>query len=87
MFFPSIDCITLPPPSEDAAVMQNIVASEDQLSPHFTAAVPKVIDHIISKVKPNTGYTTGKKEDGTGASLLEEGIVLHGRVTEQSSEK
>jgi hypothetical protein len=60
MFFPSIDCITLPPPSDDAIIMRNIADSEDKLSPQFKAAVPRVIDHIFSKVKPKTGYTTGR---------------------------
>jgi hypothetical protein len=60
MFFPSIDCITLPPPSEDAAIMQNIEKNEEKLSPKFKAAVPRVTDHIFSKVKPKTGYTTGR---------------------------
>jgi hypothetical protein len=60
MFFPSIDCITLPPPSDDAIIMRNIADSEDKLSPQFKAAVPRVIDHIFSNVKPKTGYTTGR---------------------------
>ena len=52
--------MTLPPPSEDATIMQNIVESEEKLSPKFKAAVPHAIDHIFSKVKPKTGYTTGR---------------------------
>ncbi|CAB4020781.1 guanylate-binding 1-like, partial [Paramuricea clavata] len=67
MFFPSIDCITLPPPSDDAIIMRNIADSEDKLSPQFKAAVPRVIDHIFSKVKPKNGYTTDSRV--TGAQL------------------
>lgn len=63
MFFPSIDCITLPPPSEDAEIMRNIEKSEDKLSQKFKAAVPGVIDHIFNKVKPKAGYSAGKRED------------------------
>lgn len=60
IFFPSIDCITLPPPTDDATIMQNIVTSEEKLSPKFKEAVSLVIDHIFSKVKPKSGYTTGR---------------------------
>lgn len=59
-FFPSIDCITLPPPSDDAVIMQNITVNEDKLSPQFKTTTERVIQHIFTNVKPKTGYAKGR---------------------------
>ncbi|XP_028409815.1 guanylate-binding protein 6-like [Dendronephthya gigantea] len=75
MFFPSIDCIALPPPSENAEIMRNIEQNEDKLSPKFKAAVPGVTNHIFSKIKPKTGYSTDSRVTGAQLACMLETYV------------
>ncbi|XP_078592726.1 guanylate-binding protein 1-like [Branchiostoma floridae x Branchiostoma japonicum] len=72
-FFPSLDCRTLPPPSSDTTVMQNIETSHDKLDPEFNQAMEDLVKDILSSVKPKQGFGQGKTV--TGRQLA--GLVQH----------
>ena len=57
-FFPSIECRTIPPPSDDPAVLQRIEENEHQLSPRFKDTVEKVIELLKANIKVKTGLTS-----------------------------
>ena len=57
-FFPSIECQTIPPPSDNPAVLQHIEENEHRLSPHFIDAVEKVIELLKANIKVKKGLTS-----------------------------
>ena len=59
-FFPSIDCVTLPVPSEDAEVMRRVESRESELSTKFNEGIRAVVSHILARLRPKPGYKTGK---------------------------
>ena len=62
--FPTIECMTIQPPSADPEVMQDIVAKQDCLEPRFNEQVEHLIDYLLQKVRAKNGFVEGKLVDG-----------------------
>ncbi|KAI8478848.1 Enolase-phosphatase E1 [Branchiostoma belcheri] len=69
-FFPALDCRTLPPPSSDKHVMQNIETNQDRLDPEFNQGMDDLVKHILSTVKPKQGFGQGKTVTGRQLAAL-----------------
>lgn len=70
MFFPSIDCVTLPVPSDDPAIMRHVESSEKKLSPKFNEGVKAVVAHILERVRPKAGYKTDTHVTGSQLACM-----------------
>ena len=55
-YFPTIDCKTLPIPSADTDVMQNIAEREDELSPEFVKCMQEVVEYVTLAAKVKKGF-------------------------------
>ena len=62
--FPTIECMTLPPPSADPSVMQDIVAKQDLLTPQFNKQLNELVGYVLQHVQPKKGLAQGKVVDG-----------------------
>ena len=62
--FPTIECMTLPPPSADPSVMQDIVAKQDLLSPQFNKQLDELVEYVLQHIQPKKGFAQGKVVDG-----------------------
>ena len=62
--FPTIECMTIQPPSADPEVMQDIVAKQDCLEPRFNEQVEHLIKYLLQKVRVMNGFVEGKLADG-----------------------
>ena len=62
--FPSVQCVTLPPPSVNAAVMENISSCEQDLNPDFNKGVEAFVHNLCDHVKAKSGYEIGKQVTG-----------------------
>ena len=62
--FPTIECMTLPPPSADPSVMQDIVTKQDLLSLQFNKQLNELVGYVLRHVQPKKGYAQGKVVDG-----------------------
>ena len=54
--FPSIDCQTIPPPSDDPYILQNIEDHEGSLSEAFNTSITCVIEHILKNITIKKGF-------------------------------
>ena len=63
-FFPTVDCMTVQPPSANPEVMQDIVSRQDSLEPRFNEQVELVISHVLQHVQAKIGFVEGKLVDG-----------------------
>ena len=50
--FSTLECATLPIPSNNRHVIRNIVDQQDKLKPAFNKAVDELIEHILLLVRP-----------------------------------
>ena len=64
-YFPTIDCKTLPIPSADKAVMQNITEQEDELSPDFVKCMQEVVKSVTLAAKVKKGFNGITKVSGS----------------------
>ena len=62
--FPTVECMTVQPPSADPEVMQDIASRQDSLEPRFNEQVELVISHILQHVQAKIGFVEGKLVDG-----------------------
>lgn len=62
--FPTVECMTIQPPSADPKVMQDIVAKQDCLEPRFNEQVERLIQYLLQNVKAKNGFAGGKQVDG-----------------------
>ena len=62
--FPTIECMTIHPPSVDPAVMQDIVALQDYLDPRFNKQVEHLVQYLLQKVRAKNGFVEGRLFDG-----------------------
>ena len=62
--FPTIECMTIQPPSANPKVMQDIVTKQDCLEPEFNEKVEHLVEYLLQKVKAKNGFVEGKLVDG-----------------------
>ena len=51
-FFPTIECKTLPPPSDSTDVLRNIALRQESLNPVFNEQVEELIPHLLQRLRP-----------------------------------
>ena len=71
-YFPSVECMTLPPPSSDAEVMRDIVNNEQHLSKQFNKGVADVVAFVCQRVKAKHAFKAGCSVDGPTLAALTE---------------
>ena len=64
-YFPSIDCIKLPPPSADKEVMHNIAEREDDLSPEFLTSMAAAVEHVLQAAQVKRGFNGNTVVNGS----------------------
>ena len=64
VFFPTVDCKILPPPSADRDVMRAIEANEHKLEPAFRQGVAELVDYLFANVSVKRGFQKSSKVDG-----------------------
>ena len=74
-YFPTVECLALPPPSSDENITQNISENEAKLSQAFTARLQETIRYVLENVTTKKGFATGAKVDGTTLVLLAEQYI------------
>lgn len=62
--FPTIECMTIQPPSADPEVMQDIVAKKHCLEPRFNEQIDGLIKYLLQHVRAKNGFVEGKLVDG-----------------------
>lgn len=62
--FPSLHCLTIPPPSSDEDVLSNIIFSRDKLTTAFNDNLASAIQFIMSNVRGKQGHNSSVKVDG-----------------------
>ena len=63
-FFPTIDCITLPPPSTDTDVMKQIYENTDKLNPEFNKQINDLVEHLKQNVLTKKIFESGEAVTG-----------------------
>ena len=63
-FFPTVECMTLPPPHADPSRMRDIVSNEHLLEKGFNDKVHSLVQYLLQKVQPKRGYSKGMFVDG-----------------------
>ena len=63
-FFPTVECMTLPPPHSDPSVMCDIVSNEHRLEKGFNNKFQTLVQHLLQKVQPKRGYLKGMLVNG-----------------------
>ena len=63
-FFPTVECMTLPPPHADPSRMRDIASNEHLLEKRFNDKVHTLIQYLLQKVQPKKGYIKGMCVDG-----------------------
>ena len=63
-FFPSVNCVTLPPLSVDTNVMRNIEESIDKLNPNFNKEIDDLTIFLKGKVSTKKVFQTGESVHG-----------------------
>ena len=62
--FPTIECITVKPPSADPEVMQDIVAKQHCLERRFNEQIDSLIKYLLQHVRAKNGFVEGNLVDG-----------------------
>ena len=73
--FPTIECMTIQPPSANPEVMQNIVANQDYLEPRFNEQICCLIEYLLQHVRPKNGFVEGKLVDGPLLAAMATGFL------------
>ena len=73
--FPSIDCQTIPPPSDDPYILQNIEDNESCLSEAFNTSITCVIEHILTNITIKKGFQSSQIVTGEMLAELMDRIV------------
>ena len=63
-FFPTVECMTLPPPHSDPSMIRDIVNNEHLLEKGFNDKVHTLVEYLLQKVQPKRGYLKGMCVDG-----------------------
>ena len=69
-FFPSLDCFTLPIPSADPEVMQDISSRHEELIPKFKAKVNELISYLKSNIQIKRGFFSSDPVDGKTLAVM-----------------
>ena len=72
VFFPSIECRTLPPPSTSSVVMQDIGNKCSELNPEFNLGVEELLKYLEKVIKIKKGFEGGQVNGPILASLVNE---------------
>ena len=74
--FPSFECRTLPPPSTDATVMENVSTSMEKLDKLFNQGVNQLIACVKQEIKPKQMFDApGTKCDGATFAVFVKGVI------------
>ena len=74
--FPSFECRTLPPPSTDATVMENVNTSMEKLDTLFNQGVNELIACVKQNIKPKQLFdATGTECDGPTFAVFVKGAT------------
>ena len=68
--FPSLHCLTLPPPSSDRKILSNIITNSDKLTTSFNSNLQYAIRYILDNIKRKQGYNSTKNFDGNLLACL-----------------
>ena len=63
-FFPTVECMTLPAPHSDPAVMRDIAKNEHLLEKGFNGKVSELVEYLLQNVQLKRGYMKGMHVDG-----------------------
>ena len=63
-FFPSVNCITLPPPSSNVDLMRKIEENVDKLDPNFNKQIDDLVAFLKEKVSMKKVFQTGEGVHG-----------------------
>ena len=74
-FFPSVNCVTLPPPSVDRDVMRNIEENIDKLNPNFNTQINNLAVFLKEKVSTKKVFQTGEGVNGPLFAYLTQEFV------------
>ena len=69
-FFPSLHCLTIPPPSSDGALLSDITRNCENLSPCFKESIDAALQYILSNIKVKMGYNSALKLNGSMLACL-----------------
>ena len=69
-FFPSLDCFTLPIPSVDPEVMQDISSRHEELNPKFKAKVNELISYLKSNIQIKRGFFSSDPIDSKTLAVM-----------------
>ena len=74
-FFPSVNCVTLPPPYIDINVMRNIEENIDKLNPNFNTQINNLAVFLKGKVSTKKVFQTGESVHGHLLAYLTQEFV------------
>ena len=74
-FFPTIDCITLPPPSTDEHVMKHVYENTDKLDPEFNKQIKDLVEHLKQKMLTKKVFDSGEAVTGPFFACLTQQFV------------
>ena len=74
-FFPSVNCVTLPPPSSDVHVMRNIEENISKLNPDFNKQIDDLAASLKEKVSVKKVFQTGEGIHGHLLACLTQEFV------------
>ena len=69
-FFPSLDCFTLPIPSADSQVMQDISSRHEELNPIFKAEINELISYLKSNIQIKRGFFSSDPIDSKTLAVM-----------------
>jgi len=72
--FPSLECFTLPPPSADNDILQNIETPTENLSPRFNRELNKLFEELLERITPKR-TPSGDTVDGVTLGELVKQLV------------
>ena len=75
-YFPTVECQTLPLPSADEDIVQNITEHQEQLSDDFNTRIEEVFRFILENVSVKRGFNTSIPVDGSTLVLLAQGYIV-----------
>ena len=68
--FPSLNCLTLPPPSCDPEIMSNIITNADKLTSSFNNDLQSAIQYILANIRVKQVYNSKEEIDGNLLACL-----------------
>ena len=69
-YFPTVECLTLPPPSADMEVTTKITENEAKLSTDFTCRMKETVEYVVQSVARKKGFNTSATVNGDTLAQL-----------------